>query len=40
MGFYGRPSLGFLCLWAAVVLSVVSGVDYFLRFWKVIDLSK
>lgn len=38
--FMGAPSLGFLCLWAAVVLSVVSGVDYFLRFWKVIDLSK
>ncbi len=37
--FIGISSLGVLCLWAAIVLSVVSGVDYFLKFWKVIDLS-
>jgi len=34
------PSLGHLCLWAAMVLSVVSGVDYFLKFWKGIDLNR
>jgi len=34
------PSLGLLCLWAAMVLSVVSGVDYFLKFWKGIDLNR
>ena len=38
--FLGISSLGVLCLWAAVVLSVVSGVDYFLKFWKVIDLGR
>ena len=38
--FIGISSLGVLFLWAAVVLSVVSGVDYFLKFWKVIDLSR
>lgn len=34
------PSLGLLCLWAAMALSVVSGIDYFLRFWKGIDLNR
>jgi CDP-diacylglycerol--glycerol-3-phosphate 3-phosphatidyltransferase len=34
------PSLGLLCLWAAMVLSVVSGIDYFLKFWKGIDLNR
>lgn len=38
--FMGTPPLGFLCLWAAVVLSIASGIDYFLKFWKVIDLSR
>lgn len=38
--FIAAPPLGFLCLWAAIVLSVVSGIDYFLKFWKVIDLSR
>ncbi len=36
----GTTSLGFLCLWAAIVLSVASGIDYFLKFWKLIDLSR
>jgi len=34
------PSLGLLCLWAAMVLSIISGIDYFLKFWKVIDLNR
>jgi CDP-diacylglycerol--glycerol-3-phosphate 3-phosphatidyltransferase len=34
------PSLGLLCLWAAMVLSVISGIDYFLKFWKGIDLNR
>lgn len=38
--FIATPSLGFLCLWAAIVLSVASGIDYFLKFWKLIDLSR
>jgi CDP-diacylglycerol--glycerol-3-phosphate 3-phosphatidyltransferase len=38
--FTSVPPLGFLCLWAAMILSVVSGIDYFLKFWKVIDLSR
>lgn len=38
--FLGTPSLGFVCLWAAIVLSIASGIDYFLKFWKVIDLSR
>jgi CDP-diacylglycerol---glycerol-3-phosphate 3-phosphatidyltransferase len=38
--FIDTPSLGFLCLWAAIVLSVASGIDYFLKFWKLIDLSR
>jgi CDP-diacylglycerol--glycerol-3-phosphate 3-phosphatidyltransferase len=37
--FIIASSLGFLCLWVAVVLSIASGIDYFFRFWKVIDLS-
>ncbi|MDE2058219.1 MAG: CDP-diacylglycerol--glycerol-3-phosphate 3-phosphatidyltransferase [candidate division NC10 bacterium] len=37
--FIGTASLGILCLWVAIVLSTASGIDYFLRFWKVIDLS-
>lgn len=36
----GTTSLGFVCLWAAIVLSVASGIDYFLKFWKLIDLSR
>lgn len=38
-GFIAIPSLGVLCLWGAIALSIVSGIDYFLKFWKVIDLS-
>jgi len=38
-GFVAIPSLGVLCLWGAIALSIVSGIDYFLKFWKVIDLS-
>ena len=34
------PPFGLLCLWAAMVLSIFSGVDYFLKFWKVIDLNR
>lgn len=34
------PSLGFFTLWAAIILSTASGIDYFLKFWKVIDLSR
>ena len=34
------PSLGLLCLWAAMALSIISGIDYFLKFWKVIDLTR
>ncbi len=34
------PPLGLLCLWAAMGLSVVSGIDYFLKFWKGIDLNR
>jgi len=34
------PSLGLLCLWAAIALSIFSGIDYFLKFWKVIDLNR
>ena len=39
-GFIAIPSLGVLCLWGAIALSIVSGIDYFLKFWKVIDLSQ
>jgi CDP-diacylglycerol---glycerol-3-phosphate 3-phosphatidyltransferase len=38
--FIATPSLGFLCLWAATMLSVASGINYFLKFWKLIDLSR
>lgn len=38
--FMGTQSLGFLCLWAAIALSIASGIDYFLKFWKLIDLSR
>jgi len=38
--FMAVPSLGVLCLGAAIVLSIASGIDYFLKFWKVIDLSR
>lgn len=34
------PSLGLLCLWGAMLLSIISGIDYFLKFWKVIDLNR
>ena len=34
------PSLGVLCLWAAMALSILSGIDYFIKFWKVIDLTR
>ena len=37
--FIGISSLGVLCLWGAMALSIASGIDYFLKFWKVIDLS-
>lgn len=40
LGNASMPSPGLLCLWAAMVLSIVSGISYFLRFWKVIDLSR
>jgi CDP-diacylglycerol--glycerol-3-phosphate 3-phosphatidyltransferase len=40
LGFVAIPSLGLLCLWAAVLLSIVSGIEYFLKFWKVIDLNR
>ena len=36
----GIPSLGLLCLWGAMLLSIISGIDYFLKFWKVIDLNR
>lgn len=39
-GFIAIPSLGVLCLWGAITLSIVSGTDYFLKFWKVIDLTQ
>lgn len=38
--FMTIPSLGVLCLWGAIVLSIISGIDYFLKFWKVVDLSR
>ena len=34
------PSAGLLCLWAAMILSLISGIEYFLKFWKVIDLNQ
>jgi len=34
------PSLGLLCLWGAMLLSIISGIDYFLKFWKDIDLNR
>ena len=40
LGVVSLPSLGLLCLWAAMVLSIISGIGYFLRFWKVIDLNR
>ncbi len=40
LGIVALPSLGLLCLWAAVLLSIVSGIEYFLKFWKVIDLNR
>src|SRR3972149_5825133 len=39
-GIVAIPSLGLLCLWGAMLLSIISGIDYFLRFWKVIDLNR
>ncbi len=39
-GIIAVPSLGLVCLWAAVALSIVSGIEYFLKFWKVIDLNR
>jgi CDP-diacylglycerol--glycerol-3-phosphate 3-phosphatidyltransferase len=38
--FLSLPSVGLLALWLAMVLSIVSGIDYFLKFWKVIDLNR
>jgi len=40
LGIAAIPSLGPLCLWAAMVLSIISGITYFLKFWKVIDLNQ
>lgn len=40
LGVAAISSPGLLCLWAAMGLSVVSGISYFLKFWKVIDLSR
>jgi len=40
LGILAIPSVGLLCLWGAMGLSIVSGIDYFLRFWKVIDLNQ
>jgi len=40
VGTSAFPSLGLLCLWAAMLLSIVSGIEYFLKFWKVIDLNR
>ena len=39
-GIGAIPSLGLLCLWGAMLLSIISGIDYFLKFWKVIDLNR
>lgn len=39
-GIVAIPSLGLLCLWGAMLLSIISGIDYFLKFWKVIDLNR
>jgi CDP-diacylglycerol--glycerol-3-phosphate 3-phosphatidyltransferase len=39
-GIVAVPSLGLLCLWGAMLLSIISGIDYFLKFWKVIDLNR
>jgi len=39
-GIGAISSLGLLCLWGAMLLSIVSGIDYFLKFWKVIDLNR
>ena len=40
LGVVSIPPLGLLCLWAAMVLSIISGIDYFLKFWRVIDLNR
>jgi len=40
LGIIAIPSVGLLCLWAAMALSIFSGVEYFLKFWKVIDLNR
>jgi CDP-diacylglycerol--glycerol-3-phosphate 3-phosphatidyltransferase len=34
------PSLGLLALGAAGLLALLSGVDYFLKFWRRIDLGR
>jgi CDP-diacylglycerol--glycerol-3-phosphate 3-phosphatidyltransferase len=39
-GSIAIPALGLLCLWGAMLLSIISGIDYFLKFWKVIDLNR
>jgi CDP-diacylglycerol--glycerol-3-phosphate 3-phosphatidyltransferase len=39
-GVVAIPSFGLLCLWGAMLLSIISGAEYFLKFWKVIDLSR
>lgn len=40
LGIVAIPSVGLLCLWGAMGLSILSGIDYFLKFWKVIDLNR
>jgi CDP-diacylglycerol--glycerol-3-phosphate 3-phosphatidyltransferase len=40
LGIVALPSVGLLCLWGAMGLSIVSGIDYFFKFWKVIDLNR
>ena len=40
LGVVAIPSLGLLFLWGAMLLSIISGIDYFLKFWKVIDLNR
>jgi len=39
-GIVAVPSLGLLCLWGAMLLIIISGIEYFLKFWKVIDLNR